>query len=268
MVKKLLKYEAQYYMRSMMPIALILLGMSIINRIIQIFESDSKTYDILFTSSSIILGIVCVTCIIMSVVFLISRFYKNLFTDEGYLTLVLPVTENKHIFGKLIAGVGNMIFAVILVVIAIMIATSGEMLVELFKAAKYIGNWIKGEVGTANYVFYIIELAVLILASLISGALLFYSCASLGQLAKKNRVAGAFGIYFIYYLITQVIGTALVIIFSTHPEILDPLAEWASKNPYTAIHVILCAGILFCLVLGLIFFLITRHVLKNKLNLE
>ena len=32
------------------------------------------------------------------------RFYKNMFTDEGYLTRTLPVTNGKHLLSKTIAG--------------------------------------------------------------------------------------------------------------------------------------------------------------------
>lgn len=268
MVKKLLKYEAQYYLRAMLPISVILLGMAVITRIIQLFENDTSTYGILFWSSAILLGIVCATCLIMSVVFVISRFYKNLFTDEGYLSLVLPVTENQHIFGKLIAAVLNMICAIVLVAAALMIATSGDMMHEIFKAVGYVGKYAAEEAGTVNFIFYIVELVLLFVAALAGGSLLFYSCTALGQLAKKNRIAKAFLVYFIYYIITQILGTAFIIIVNNKPDLFSHLLSWAADHPEAAVHCGICGSIVITLVLGLIFFLITRHVLKNKLNLE
>lgn len=268
MVNRLLKYEAKYYLRSMTPIAIILIGMAVINRIIQLFESDSSTYDILFYSSAIALGIVCATCVIMSVVFVITRFYKNMFTDEGYLTLVLPVTEDQHIWGKLIAAMLNIIAAFLLVLVSLMIATSGDMLHEILKAVGYVGNYVREEVGTANFVFYIIEGVVMLIAATGAGCLLFYSCLALGQLAKKNRIASSFGWYFIYYIITQIIGTVIVIVLNSHPEIIEPLVDWAEENPESAIHFGILGMIFLSAVLGLVFYLITRGILKKKLNLE
>ncbi|MFR1640611.1 MAG: hypothetical protein ACLSVD_16565 [Eggerthellaceae bacterium] len=49
-----------------------------------------------------VLGIFSAT--IATIVVIIHRFYKNLFTDEGYLTLTLPVTANQIMLSKVLAG--------------------------------------------------------------------------------------------------------------------------------------------------------------------
>ncbi len=47
----------------------------------------------------IIMGVSFGTFIVITV-----RFYKNLFSDEGYLTRTLPVTSGQHLLSKTIAG--------------------------------------------------------------------------------------------------------------------------------------------------------------------
>lgn len=44
MVKKLMKYELASYMRSLLPFQLILLGIALLHRFVQLFENDGDAY--------------------------------------------------------------------------------------------------------------------------------------------------------------------------------------------------------------------------------
>lgn len=41
---------------------------------------------------------------IITLIFILMRYYKNFFTDEGYLTFTLPVTPHELLWTKLISG--------------------------------------------------------------------------------------------------------------------------------------------------------------------
>ena len=55
----------------------------------------------------------------------------------------------------------------------------------------------------ANGLFYIIEVLLLILVAIICGYLLIYACISIGQLARKNKILAAVGVYFGYSVVLQ-----------------------------------------------------------------
>ena len=102
--------------------------------------------------------------------------------------------------------------------------------------------------------------------------LLFYGCISVGQLARKNRVLAAFGTYFALYVIEQILGTIMVIFVSLQLTWLTALMEklnlYAIKHPYVVVHGAIWIGIGIYVIIGAVFFFVSRYIIKNRLNLE
>ncbi len=269
MVKKLIKHEFMALSRMLVPMYIILLGISLVTRIIAFFETDTVIYDIIFGMAVTVLSIALVVSLVYTTVSCIIRFYRNLFSKEGYLTFTLPVSVNAHILTKLFAAVVAYIASLAVVFIAFCIATSGELLVELFKAAGYLLGEA-GEILGANLGLYIAETALMLFVSLCAGMLLFYACMCIGQLAKRSRVLLALGVYFGYYYLTQIIVT-LGIVFMTvfqDSELFKNIAEWIALNPEATGHIALLAPTVFYAIMGGIYYLIAHTIMKKKLNLE
>lgn len=268
MVKKLLKYEFASFAKTILPIEIVLLGIAVLTRIIQFFEAKSIAYNILNISSVIILIVAMIVTLVMTAVICIIRFYKNLFTAEGYLTLTLPVTHEQHIFAKLIFSVLASLFSLLSVIISFCVAFAGDVVTETAKAGAYLIKLCWKAVGV-NTVFYALELTVLLIISVAASYLLFFTCMTVGQLANKARILLAIGVYFGYYVFRQIVGTIIVIIITiVDYEAFRPLLDWCANNIETAIHLGFISVILFVSILGTIFFLITRVLMKNKLNVE
>ncbi|MEE1186435.1 MAG: hypothetical protein UHN02_03545 [Acutalibacteraceae bacterium] len=270
MVKKLIKYEFIAYARTMLPMILILFGVSLLNRFVQLFENRSEIYSIVFGSSVAALVITMLVCVFMTVFVGITRFYKNLFTLEGYLSFTLPVTASQHIFVKVLVATVFSVVSLAAILLSASIATFGEVLVEVFKAINYLAKEFFAFCGALNGTFYIIEAVVFLLVATISGFMLFYACIAIGQLAKKNRVLSAFGTYFAYYFICQILGTILITLVVKFYDYLpiEQIADFIYKNPFESIHIGLCLFILWEAVLGVVYYLITDSIIKKRLNLE
>ena len=89
MVKKLIKFEFIAWFRTMLPMLLILLGISGLTRIVQLFEAETATYSIVNTSSIVAL------CISILVCCCAVRFYADAETE---LTRVETDTVNSYVF--------------------------------------------------------------------------------------------------------------------------------------------------------------------------
>ncbi len=269
MVKKLLKHEFMALGRMLVPMYIILLGLSLITRIIVIFENDSVIYDIISVSSIIVLAIGLVVGVVYTIVSCIIRFYKNLFSKEGYLTFTLPVSVEAHLGTKLFSSVVSYIASVGVIFLAFCIATSGELLIEIFKAAGFLFGKAMENVG-ADLPFYILEIAVLTLVSICTSFLLFYACMCIGQLAKRSRVLLALGVYFGYYYLTQILVT-LGLVFMTvfeDTELFYDIISWIELHPTEFVHVALIGALVIEAVLGGVYYLIAHTIMKKKLNLE
>ena len=124
--------------------------------------------------------------------------------------------------------------------------------------------------GIANIIGWIIEFVVLIIIAPVYSMLLDYACITIGQTAKKNRILMAVVTYFVYYVITQCIGTVFSIMVTVLgiTGALDGLGIWLVNNFAIAIHIFLCASIVVTAIISAVFWFVTQKIMTQKLNLE
>lgn len=269
MVRKLMKYDILNFVRKLLPIQIALLLVACMTRFIQFFEADTTAYNITIVSSGIILGVFILVCMIMTVWFGITRFYKNLFTSEGYLSFTLPVTPAQHIFSKLVTFIIFNAITVVVSILAVCIATAGDVCTEIFKALAYLLDMYNDTLGTDG-TFYIIEALIFIFVATVNSMLVFYACISIGQLAKKSRAGMAFVAYLVYYFISQAVGTVFTIIFSAlaNTSFMEKIVEFLEKYPHESVHIFFGGAICLELILGVVYFFISLIIIRRKLNLE
>lgn len=270
MVSKLFKHELEYYIRSLVPMYIILGIVAVMGRFVQFFEAETAAYEILQGSSVFMLIVACLAAVFLSVLFAIVRFYKNMFSGEGYLTMTLPVTPTQHLWVKLMAALLANVTTFVAVGLAVCIFTLGPWLVEIYKAIAYLYHQVANQMH-GNLGWYFVEMIPLFLVSMAATLLLYYACMSVGQLAKKNRVLAAVGAYFGLYVINQILGTVLMVVATTS-GIFEKFAEWflslTEQQMFGYGHGFIWLGTAWSAVIGLVFFLVSRFILSKKLNLE
>ena len=273
MVKKLLKHEFKAWLRVVPFFWLAMVGIALAGRIVQFFEKDSIYYKLIFGSSMVAYGITAVVVLLTPTVFGVYRFYRNLFTGEGYLSFTLPVTVGQHLWVKTLTAVCFDFISALVLLLSGMILMSGDVLTEVLKAAAYL--WKKFlEVVPAEEVWhlagYFAEWVLLLLIALCSGHLMYQSCICIGQLARKNRVLLAVGVYFGYQLLAQIVSTVMALSFTMMglTGVLEKLTHWASLHPFATIHLLLSGMVLFSLGLAALFWWISHSIMRKRLNLE
>ena len=218
-------------------------------------------------------GLASYAALIVTFILCIVRFYKNLFSNEGYLSFTLPVSTNQHLFTKLFSAVVCSVIVFLSVIAATLITVSGDILNEAVKAGVYLlKNLIavlpKG--GTMHLVLYVIEFIVIMLLSVISSYLLYYCFIAIGQTAKKNRILLSVGCYFVYSAAIQILST----IFSIVMTIAEPYIPYAAierfvdAHPFAFFHIIFIALIIWSIILTAVFYFVVQRIISRKLNLE
>jgi len=273
MVKKLFKHEFLFYIRVMGIVYGILLTMALAGRIILCFESDSISYRIVSTISGITYGISVFATLAFTVVLAIVRFYKNLFTAEGYLTFTLPVTPTQHILVKAVTALTMEVITVVAILLSGCVIFAGEVLVEIWKAGAYILGKVYEQVGF-QMVLIGSEIILLLLLASLSGILMYYVFISIGQLFKKNRILAAVGAYFVYYIIMQIISTVSMVIFTivvqtaAFEKFAIRLGDFVTKHPYAAIHSGMGIYLLLAAAFVFVEFIVVKKITTKRLNLE
>jgi len=269
MVKKLFKHECLYYLRVLSPVYIILLAVAVLGRGVHFFENDSTIYGIINGSTIFVFVVALLAAFAASLVMGVLRYYRNMFTAEGYLTLTLPATPTQHLLVKVLAASLFQLITIVVMVLSAAVIMAGDVFTEVVKAGVYLVDWLAANMEVALWP-YVLELVVLLLVAILSTFLLYYACASLGQQAKKNRVRGAVVVYFIYYLITQAVSTVITVVFSVIQDtpFIENLLNWVEEHVYETVHIALCGAIVLSLVLSVVYFLVSRWVLRRRLNLE
>ncbi|MBE6763115.1 MAG: hypothetical protein E7553_01980 [Ruminococcaceae bacterium] len=267
MVRKLLKYECLYYAKSLLLFEGILLALAVLNRILSSVNTADENLEILHIVLSVIAMLGCAACFIMAFVMVLTRFYKNLFTAEGYLMFTLPVTEAQHIFAKLIAAVLAMISAGLTTVLYWLIVFSYDtMLEDFWRELCTVFDMAYIDIGVHLY-FYIAEVLLLTLISFFVSVLFFYMCIAIGQILKiKNRVLGAVAAYFGITVIWDVISPYIIRFFG---ELFGvKLTNLMTTYPIQTMHGILLTAIGVEALAMALYFVVTHAIMKHKLNLE
>ncbi len=185
----------------------------------------------------------------------VSRFYSTIFTREGYMTLSLPVTADELVFSKLVSAIITFICGCIVCALSWFVLFIGrgmeDALLALLDTLAALFSPYYAEVSG----LFIFELVMLYLLSIPGFFLVMFTLMSVGQLATvKNRivitVVLCIGLSWAWgALYSAALGEALIKLGDISPH----LAMWVQ--------------IIFIAAVDAACYLITRYIIKNKVNL-
>ena len=266
---KLLKYEWKACARTCLPMYAAVLLLAVINRLTMTDQIQKLMYGIPTALLALLYFAVMVAVLVVTEVILIQRFYKSLLGDEGYLMFTLPVTVSQHIWAKTIIAAVMSIISIAAAVLSIGIIGSGAQMLVGF--GDVLAGIAKSFVSNPNTLFYTIESIVWLLLLAGVAMLFIYLCMALGHLAKKHRVLMSV----VWYFVLSTAAQFLFMFFLMSVGTLPLKGFWMALSdffrgigPAATVHIgmiLLCIG---TAIPGAAFFLGTRYILKNRLNLE
>lgn len=278
MLGKLFKYDMKALLRILLPLhgAVLLLGVvssvcGFIGYTVGEASYSSSSASSAFSASMALLmifGLMAIfSAMVATLVIIIHRFYKNLFTDEGYLTFTLPVTANQILLSKVLAGLlWLFIDAVVITVCSMLISLGATGFVDSSYTSS-IPYWILSATSPGlssdsmlNTITSFMSAGVQLTLMLIMAYLAFTLGATL---AARHKVAAGIGMYVVVsWLVSAVTAIVNVMtMFFTY----DPNATSVST-----LSVTFASSVIGCIV-GLLAaagcYVWCVYLLKNKVNL-
>lgn len=287
MLRKLLKHEWKSVSKVLFPVNLAIILLTVIGCIIlstNLF--DTKEALPLAVLLLVLYALSLMSFSFVTLIYVYVRFYKNLFTSEGYLMYTLPVTPTQLFHSKLIVGYFwtalNSLFTILSFAAlgfaagfhaAVKEADSvpSSFLNEMFSIS--INEEITETFSFADLfgyppVEFFILLLTMILISCLSTVLMGYLSILLGQLMEKFKLAASIGFYIAIYLVTQIISSIAMIL----PNIHLMVGNLDSTSPTNAMaelyHNLLPSTIVTYLILGSIFYVISLLLMRRNVNLD
>jgi hypothetical protein len=200
---------------------------------------------------------------IMTMIVIISRFYKNLLGREGYLMFTLPVSTHHNILAKLLAGTTWYLASFLVIIVSIFIMTIG--LPEFLEGLEYLAHYLSSY-GIPPMLL-LVQTIIVSLLSIAYSILLIYLALAVGQLVNELKFLAAVGFYIVFSIVLQIIYTiAMSILFAVN---LERLGEWIEGlSPFAISQFIFLVSAAILLVFVAIYYFVTHRLLHRKLNLS
>lgn len=189
------------------------------------------------------------------------RFYRSLFSGEGYLTWTLPASAVQHLWSKIISGIIWYVLDCIIISDAVLILVTGRNVTEAYSM---IEPEVTAELGISLGSFGL-WLFVLMIISCFSSVITTYFCVTVGQLFPAHRVLCAVAVYFISGLIVQFISMGLMLLF----RLLPGISFYSRSDDLIAQYLFEALGLSIAIMfaVSVIEYIGTHYIMKRKINL-
>ena len=207
---------------------------------------------------------------------LCNRFYKTMYSDQGYLTHTIPVSPLANLNVKLVTSLVWILLSGIIFLIsvgALAFAGDSEGVVDFFKYLTLRDlNFLcqnvfgYGFFATMGLLFLLVILGCLNLLGMV------YAALSLGQLFNQHKIGASIGFGIGIYLIQQIISSILLVrwvdllvVKVTVTQVEESGVVYSSSASSPA----LVWPILFtCAAYAAVEYLITAFIVKKHINLD
>lgn len=272
MLGKLLKYELKSTSRLMGVLYLAVLVVAAVVGFIArgtIWQATQGNA-IAVVVSSLIYILLIMALMIVTVVMILQRFYKNLLKGEGYLMHTLPVPTWMLIASKTISSLIWILLSSITLIVSIFVL----VLTSVVGSGNLLGlDWSSFPWGEFFKIFHesageIILTIVAAIIQMVRIVLLVYTAMAIGAAAKRHKVFYSVLTFIIILVIMGIIGTV------TNINLIDMLSGSTAVNDSgiglaAAGYIgILAKQCITDAIYSVVFFFVTTWFLKNKLNLE
>lgn len=275
MLGKLIKHEFRATARLMLPLFLVVLLLSVSARVlysdILLAIKAEKFYSILGTLITIAFVIALVIVTVFSVVLMVSRFYRNLMTDEGYLMFTLPAGVHRILWSKLIVSAVWFLTTFAIDALAIFIAVSeGGELRNLFDALREFLSQLDTYYAL-NGAAFVLELLMLALLALLVTCLNFYAPIAIGHSFANHKTLLSVVFYFaisaFWQTVFLAVGYSGVTWLAGNITIFD-FNVGNIPATMTLAHGMILSATLWVLLVGAAMYVLTWFVLRKHRNLQ
>ena len=209
MLSKLLKYDLKWLYKTIGIFYLLSLVFSLIVRGLSLLDKTFIVNSLTFMFKISAVGMIVAT-VIITVARLWTRFIKNVYKDESYLTHTLPVTKKDIYLAKVLSAVITSITTVLITIICLLICYHSKESCDFIKQSLgLVENTVDFE-----FVKILVIMSFVLVLELIIITLNGYTGIILGFKSNRDKMIKTLIYGFISYLVTMVITLLIVYISS------------------------------------------------------
>lgn len=226
----------------------------------------------LFSFASVLALIALLLC---PMIYGITRFYKNMLSDEGYLSFTLPVTVGQHLISKLLVMLSWQILTFFVAAgcgVLYFLSVHPQDVQEMFSDLGFVFQTILDVKGWGVLVVVLLVLAVL--SQITENIMRLYNAMSIGQYSSSHKLLASVAVYIAHNMLLGLLVQIPATIYLIGSQFSTPMTTLvlnsSSSLPVKSCQMLclfLAGGIVANVVLSTVYFFISRYFLTKKLNL-
>ena len=260
MLGKLLKYELKATARYFVPLLATFGGITLLFKLFMAmigFGNDPlrMTFSIFIVT---IYVVAVIALFLMCFIISFFRFYKNFYTDEGYLSFTLPVSINLQILNKLLISIFWVVVSTAAFFLSIFIFLAGTPYWNDFFHLMSLSFQEFSKIDAGIRFLFITETLTALVLNAVASPLFIYLCITIGGLLPTHRLAASIGTYF---LATAALSLVTNIFSSLFPNFMNftGLEEFC--------YYLMPMMLIGCIIEIFVSFFLTRYLMERKTNL-
>lgn len=203
-------------------------------------------------------------------IYMAVRYYKNMFTDEGYLTHTLPAKPWEILLSKVI----NMSIWNLISMAAVLVGMAGFMLfmlsfttpdISFGELVRMVSKTLDSAVMRGWQMFAVLMILLFVISSF-SGVMMIVGAVNIGQLVRKHRILGAIGAYFAIYTVIQTVG--MVVMFPMILRTVFSLENMSEISFFEIYNPMYVSMLVVYLIATIALYFVSEYLLRKKLDLE
>lgn len=272
MLGKLMKHEWM----SLWKIPTLLIGVLLIASLLcgatfalPMWESNWSGLELSAVAMFLLYYMSIIVCSVGISVYMAVRFYKSMFTDEGYLTHTLPATSHQLLLSKVITMSCWNLISVIGVVVSIFILGGSVylFLMDNFNSLSYEFRMLMHELAQLEelkgFLGLMFTVVLMVIASTFGGTMIVVGAISIGQMVRKHRILGAIGAYFGITIVINIIST--IVMFPVMFGFAMAADQSDVFSVYNAIYLVMS---LVYVAVGVGLYFLSEYLIRRQLDLE
>ncbi len=281
MLGKLIKNEFKTTWQSMMGIYLAAGITAVVMVLLIAFKLKVIT-----TLGSITLVGISVVALIMTIIMVITNYYRSMFSIQGYLTFTLPVKSSQLLFSKTIVSFIWILFsfvlagAILVFLFFYLVAQASDGIKGITKSFYDMLQQIKGIPDVSTVKFLLALLTVVGFISLLAFVCKVYfsmTIANTKMFGKMNTTLASIIVYVLIYIVSQIINVLcvkfvpLAFIINGNEvriEFTRNMIEQVTNSSSAAAITIPIGGYIFSIIIAVVLYFITSNLIKTKVNLK
>lgn len=258
MLLKLMKYDLKSILKKMVFYYIVVVGLAILSKVLLLIFKNTRFVAIASLPTAIFFLSLSL-CNTVTMIISMIRYYKNMLSDEGYLTHTLPVKRNSILLSKLLSTVIAEIISILVMVISVFIFSPKIFILLLDEVLIAIQMLLANYNGTVIYIIFLVVLEIIIYS--VCKVTQVAMCLSLGASHNKNKLVMAFVYYIGINFVLQIVGGILI---SVGAIILASIPTLTIQAFYVVMYIVILLTLLY--LVGT--YLVNYFTLKKRLNLQ